>query len=44
MPKNDGYWHRLAQYGLDKELEYCVTPNGANVLPIYKDGALIAEN
>ncbi len=35
------HWHRLASYGLEKDLEYCVTPNVANVLPIYKDGALI---
>jgi 2-phosphosulfolactate phosphatase len=35
------HWHRLAKFGLEKELEYCVTPNGANVLPIYKNGALI---
>jgi 2-phosphosulfolactate phosphatase len=35
------HWHRLAKFGLANELEYCVTPNGANVLPIYKDGALV---
>lgn len=38
------HWHRLAQYGLEKELEYCVTPNLANVLCLYKDEALIAVN
>jgi 2-phosphosulfolactate phosphatase len=35
------HWHRLSQYGLEKDLSYCVTPNGANVLPIYKEGALV---
>jgi 2-phosphosulfolactate phosphatase len=35
------HWHRLAAYGLEKDLEYCVTPDVANVLPKYKDGALI---
>jgi len=35
------HWHRLASYGLEKDLEYCVTPDVANVLPQYKDGALI---
>jgi 2-phosphosulfolactate phosphatase len=35
------HWHRLSQYGLEKDLEYCVTPNTANILPIYKDGSLI---
>ena len=34
------HWHRLANYGLEKDLEYCVTPNVANVLPVYRDGAL----
>lgn len=34
------HWHRLAAFGLEKDLEYCVTENVADVLPIYKDGAL----
>ena len=37
------HWHRLASYGLEKDLEYCVTPNVANVLPQYEDGALIVR-
>jgi len=37
------HWHRLSQYGLEKDLEYCVTPNVANILPIYKNGSLIVE-
>ncbi|CAN5185657.1 2-phosphosulfolactate phosphatase family protein [soil metagenome] len=41
--KKTTHWHRLAAFGLEKDLEYCVTPNVANVLPIYKDGALVAE-
>jgi 2-phosphosulfolactate phosphatase len=36
------HWHRLSKFGLEKDLEYCVTPNAANVLPLYKDGSLIA--
>jgi 2-phosphosulfolactate phosphatase len=36
------HWHRLASYGLEKDLEYCVTPDVANVLPVYREGALIA--
>jgi 2-phosphosulfolactate phosphatase len=35
------HWHRLASYGLEKELEYCVTTDVANVLPIYKNNALV---
>ena len=34
------HWHRLAAFGLEKDLEYCVTEDVANILPIYKDGAL----
>ncbi|MBR2649477.1 MAG: 2-phosphosulfolactate phosphatase [Sediminibacterium sp.] len=37
------HWHRLAQYGLEKDLEYCVTPNQANILPIYQNGDLIVK-
>jgi 2-phosphosulfolactate phosphatase len=36
------HWHRLSQYGLDKDLEYCVTPNVANTLPIFSNESLIA--
>lgn len=35
------HWHRLAAYGLEKDLEYCVTPDGANVLPVYRNGDLV---
>lgn len=34
------HWHRLEAFGLAHDLEYCVTPNVANVLPYFKDGAL----
>lgn len=37
------HWHRLAQYGLEKDLEYCVTPNVANILPVYHNGDLIVK-
>ncbi len=35
------HWHRLAQYGLEKDLEYCVNPDQANILPFYQNGDLI---
>ncbi|HWB27298.1 MAG TPA: 2-phosphosulfolactate phosphatase [Chitinophagaceae bacterium] len=35
------HWHRLASYGLEKDLEYCVTKDIANVLPLYREGALV---
>lgn len=36
------HWHRLASYGLEKDLEYCVTANVAPSLPIYTNGALVS--
>lgn len=38
--RNTTHWHRLASYGLESDLEYCVSPDVANVLPFYKDGEL----
>ncbi|MCW3088315.1 MAG: 2-phosphosulfolactate phosphatase [Sediminibacterium sp.] len=35
------HWHRLASYGLEKDLEYCVRTDAANVLPYYKNGDLV---
>jgi 2-phosphosulfolactate phosphatase len=36
------HWHRLAAYGLQKDLQYCVTEDVANVLPIFRNGDLVA--
>jgi 2-phosphosulfolactate phosphatase len=38
------HWHRLAAYGLQKDLQYCVTRDVANVLPIFRNGDLVALN
>lgn len=35
------HWHRLAAYGLQKDLKYCITKDIANVLPIFKNGELV---
>jgi len=35
------HWHRLSKFGLEKDLEYCVTIDVANVLPRYKNGDLV---
>jgi len=40
--QKSSHWHRLAAYGLEKDLEYCVTEDGANILPLYTNNALIA--
>jgi len=37
------HWHRLEKFGLEKDLEYCVTPDVANVLPLYKNGSLVVS-
>jgi 2-phosphosulfolactate phosphatase len=42
--KNTTHYHRLAAYGLQKDLEYCVTPDIANVLPVYHNGDLVVLN
>ncbi len=35
------HWHRLAAYGLESDLEYCVSPDLANILPFYRNGDLV---
>ncbi len=44
MKKNNAsHYHRLTNFGLEKDIRYCLTPDGDNVLPIYQDGRLIAK-
>ncbi|MGN6419794.1 MAG: 2-phosphosulfolactate phosphatase [Pseudobacter sp.] len=38
--KNASHYQRLAGFGLEKDIRYCLTPDGADVLPFYKDGKL----
>lgn len=40
--KQASHYKRLAQYGLEKDIHYCLTADGANVLPLFKNGELIA--
>lgn len=35
------HYQRLARYGLEKDIAYCLTPDGANVLPIFRNGELV---
>jgi 2-phosphosulfolactate phosphatase len=37
------HYHRLAGYGLHKDLAYCVTTDVANVLPVYRNESLIVN-
>jgi len=37
---NASHYNRLMSFGLEKDIRYCLTPNMANVLPIYETGKL----
>jgi 2-phosphosulfolactate phosphatase len=39
--KDASHYHRLTNYGLEKDIRYCLAADGANILPIYKEGKLI---
>lgn len=41
--KNASHYLRLSGYGLEKDIRYCLTADGANVLPVYKNGRLVVE-
>jgi len=40
--KNASHYLRLMNYGLEKDIRYCLTPDLANVLPFYENGRLIS--
>jgi len=40
---NASHYHRLMNFGLEKDIRYCLTPDEANVLPVYSDGKLAAK-
>lgn len=42
MKKNDAsHYHRLTNFGLEKDIRHCLTPDLANVLPEYANGKLL---
>lgn len=41
--KQASHYQRLARFGLEEDIKYCLTPDGANVLPILKNGELVVE-
>ncbi|PZP51749.1 MAG: 2-phosphosulfolactate phosphatase [Pseudopedobacter saltans] len=41
IAKKATHWHRLSNYGLSYDLEYCISADVANVLCQYKEGKLI---
>lgn len=39
------HYHRLVdRFGLIEDIRFCLTPDVADVLPVYRDGALVAAN
>jgi 2-phosphosulfolactate phosphatase len=40
---NASHYHRLMGFGLEKDMRYCLTEDGANVLPVYKEGKLVLK-
>jgi len=44
MKKNDAsHYHRLVNFGLEKDIRYCFTADVANILPLYNEGKLMAK-
>ena len=44
MKKNDAsHYHRLTNFGLEKDIRHCLTPDLANILPEYADGKLVIQ-
>lgn len=41
--KSTTHFHRLSAYGLEKDMQWCISIDVANVLPIYKDGVLVVH-
>ncbi len=40
--KNASHYHRLTNYGLEKDIRYCLTPNIANTLCVFEQDRLVA--
>ena len=44
MKKNEAsHYHRLMGFGLEKDIRYCLTADGADVLPLYENGKLMVR-
>ena len=41
---NASHYHRLMGFGLEKDIRYCLTEDGANVMPVFKDGKLVVQS
>jgi 2-phosphosulfolactate phosphatase len=44
MKSNDAsHYHRLTNFGLEKDIRHCLTPDLANILPEYVNGKLVVQ-
>ncbi|HVG41986.1 MAG TPA: 2-phosphosulfolactate phosphatase [Chitinophagaceae bacterium] len=44
MKRNDAsHYHRLTDFGLEKDIRHCLTPDVANILPEYIHGKLVIQ-
>jgi 2-phosphosulfolactate phosphatase len=44
MKEHDAsHYHRLTNYGLEKDIRHCLTPDLANILPYYRDERLVIQ-
>lgn len=41
--KQASHYLRLSRYGLEKDIQYCLTPDIANILPVYTNGKLLVS-
>jgi len=41
--KNASHYHRLTNYGLEKDIRYCLTSDTANVLVLFEEDKLVAR-
>jgi 2-phosphosulfolactate phosphatase len=45
MKKNDAsHYHRLINFGLERDIRHCLTEDLANVLPVYNNGKLVLNS
>jgi 2-phosphosulfolactate phosphatase len=42
--RNISHYQRLASFGLEKDMRYCLTDDLANVLAVYEDGKLLTRD
>ncbi len=41
---NASHYHRLTNFGLEKDIRFCLAADGSPTLPIYKDGKLVKHS